>query len=541
MRRYFNTEGLCDPKEHYMVRLDERLAEIKQLYVDRKKYFAINRGRQYGKTTTLYALAAYLKDEYTVLSVDFQELGTADFVNEAVFVRAFSRLLMEAADMKAADIEAADMEAAVMDEDGMKNMSELLKELSDMPGNSGLNELFIRLSRLCLKAQKPVVLMIDEADSASNNQVFLDFLAQLRGYYLARRKKAIFHSVILAGVYDIKNLKLKLRPEAEHKYNSPWNISADFDMDMSFSVLQIAGMLREYASENHIEMDVREVAEEMERYTSGYPYLVSAVCRLMDEKLPAEEESLNIWTKSGVARAVNMLLKKSTPLFESMVKQLDIYQELREMLEQILYQGRHIPFEPDVEPISIGKMFGFLKEENGQTAVSNRIFEMKLLNTFITREALQSESYRYSQSHISQFITDGRLDMERVLEKFVVHFHDVYGSENDKFIEDYGRKFFLLYLKPIINGTGNYYIEAQTRNAKRTDVIVDYHGEQFVIELKIWHGKEYHERGEKQLAGYLDYYHTEKGYLISFNFNKHKKTGIQKIQIGSRTIVEAVV
>lgn len=26
--------------------------------------------------------------------------------------------------------------------------------------------------------------MIDEVDSASNNQVFIDFLAQLRGYYL---------------------------------------------------------------------------------------------------------------------------------------------------------------------------------------------------------------------------------------------------------------------------------------------------------------------------------------------------------------------
>ncbi len=28
----------------------------------------------------------------------------------------------------------------------------------------------------------------------------------------------------LAGVYDIKNLKLKLRPGSEHQYNSPWNI-----------------------------------------------------------------------------------------------------------------------------------------------------------------------------------------------------------------------------------------------------------------------------------------------------------------------------
>ncbi len=33
--------------------------------------------------------------------------------------------------------------------------------------------------------------------------------------------------------------------------------------------------------------------------------------------------------------------------------------------------------------------------------------------------------------------------------------------------------------------TGNYYLEAQTRDARRTDVIVDYLGEQFVVELKI--------------------------------------------------------
>lgn len=33
---------------------------------------------------------------------------------------------------------------------------------------------------------------------------------------------------------------------------------------------------------------------------------------------------------------------------------------------------------------------------------------------------------------------------------------------------------------------GNYYIEAQTRDAKRTDVIVDYLGEQFIVELKIF-------------------------------------------------------
>ena len=33
-------------------------------------------------------------------------------------------------------------------------------------------------------------------------------------------------------------------------------------------------------------------------------------------------------------------------------------------------------------------------------------------------------------------------------------------------------------------------------------------------------------RGEKQLAEYLEYYHLEKGYLLSFNFNKNKKIGL---------------
>lgn len=87
---------------------------------------------------------------------------------------------------------------------------------------------------MCKNSPRPVVLMIDEVDSASNNQVFIDFLALLRAYYLKREERAAFHSVILAGVYSIKNLKLKLRPESEHQYNSPWNIAADFNMDFSF-------------------------------------------------------------------------------------------------------------------------------------------------------------------------------------------------------------------------------------------------------------------------------------------------------------------
>ena len=131
--------------------------------------------------------------------------------------------------------------------------------------------------------------------------------------------------------------------------------------------------------------------------------------------------------------------------------------------------------------------------------------------------------------------------MDLILERFVVHFHDIYGDRDEKFIEKEGRKYFLLYLRPIINGVGNYYIEAETRDQRRTDVIVDYLGERYILELKIWHGNEYNKRGEEQLAEYLEYYHLDKGYLLSFNFNKNKQIGLKEIQFGDKILVEVVV
>jgi hypothetical protein len=187
-------------------------------------------------------------------------------------------------------------------------------------------------------------------------------------------------------------------------------------------------------------------------------------------------------------------------------------------------------------------MYGFVKEQNGAVVIANRIFETRLYNAILTTKNMQSTSiYKSGEYDKNQFIENNHLNMERILEKFIQHFNDIYGNQPDKFKEDDGRKLFLLYLRPIINGVGNYYIEAQTRDMKRTDVIVDYLGKQYIIELKIWHGDEYNTQGESQLSEYLDYYRIKKGYLLSFNFNKNKQSGMHTITLNGRTIVEAVV
>lgn len=90
MHKRFNTTGACFPEMHYMVDITERLVAIKNM-IDNGDYFIINRGRQYGKTTTLNALETFLTPDYLVISMDFQLLSNSDFSTEERFVSAFAR------------------------------------------------------------------------------------------------------------------------------------------------------------------------------------------------------------------------------------------------------------------------------------------------------------------------------------------------------------------------------------------------------------------------------------------------------------------
>ena len=248
------------------------------------------------------------------------------------------------------------------------------------------------------------------------------------------------------------------------------------------------------------------------------------------------------WTKEGFLEAVKILLAEKNTLFESLMGKLYAYPNLEKKLYSILFDGKRIIYNPDDSSIDIAVMFGFVKKDGGAVIIANRIFEMRLYNYFLaTDEAQNSEIFNISAQNTTQFICNGHLDMDLVLKKFVEYFDSIYGECTEEFSEDEGRRRFLLYLRPIINGTGNYYIEAETRNARRMDVVIDYLGEQFIIELKVWRGNAYNERGEKQLSDYLDYFHMKKGYMLSYNFNKNKEVGIKKIKVGDKILVEAVV
>lgn len=525
--KIFNVTGVCIPDKHYMADISARLEEITDTFIRPGKYFTINRARQYGKTTTLYLLERHLQEQYIVISLSFEaadDLFASRYIFAAGLVRRISKKLKQLN----LDIEIQNQwNASISEEFPMEDLSD-------------------KVSELCATCNKEVVLMIDEVDKSSDNQIFLSFLGMLRTKYLEQQQglDKTFHSVILAGVYDIKNLKLKLHPAEESKYNSPWNVAADFDVNMSLSVKEIGGMLADYESDHGTGMDIQNVAQEIYDYTSGYPFLVSKICKRIAEDIDGKDVFVikgAAWSRNGVVEAVKLILNETNTLFDDMRKKIVDYPELREMLYAMLFQGQSFAYNPDNFVIDVGCMFGFIKEQCGQIVIANRIFETRLYNFFLSEEMLNNRTYLAGSQFKNQFVHGGFLDMEFVLRKFMEHFSDIYGDSDEKFVEDNGRRLFLLYLKPIINGTGNYYIESRTRSLGRTDVIIDYLGRQYIVEMKIWHGNEYNERGEKQLLRYLDDYHLKKGYMISFNFNKNKKVGMKELQFGDKALVEIVV
>ncbi len=418
MNKVFNISGDCKPDMRFMVDIGDRLAEMKAM-IDRGDYFTVNRARQFGKTTTLKALRRYLKNEYQVLSLDFQKLSHKDFETERAFVEALAREILK--------------KLYLMKEvpDGIVNGFRQFTQENNF--SLKLAILFECFSKWCQKSEKPVVLIVDEVDSATNNQVFLDFLAQIRGYYIDRDEAATFQSVILAGVYDVKNLKRKFVTDDEHRVNSPWNIAADFNVDMSFSARDIAGMLEEYEASYKTGMDIEVMSDMIYDYTSGYPYLVSRICKLIDERIAGDRDynKSDAWTEEGLQEALKILLTERNTLFESLIAKLTEYPELRKLLYMLLFEGSVISYNPLNKSIEVAEMLGFVVNRYGNAVVSNRIFETILYNWFLSEESVGNEIHKAALQDKNQFIREGDLDMELEL----IRLEEVHIDELTKIME----------------------------------------------------------------------------------------------------------
>ena len=505
MNRRFNVAGTCIPEKHFMADTSDKIDRIIRL-VEQDSYFVINRARQYGKTTTLMLLWRRLKDQYIVINTSFEGMGSEAFRTEDTFVRRICARFARGLRMSGYQ----EAQAEVWNTSRQEESLDTLKE---------------RIITFCAQADREVLLFIDEVDKSTDNQMFLNFLGLLRELYLERAFGTItFKSVILAGIYDIKNLKIKYRPDEEKKYNSPWNVAVDFPIDMRLSLPEISSMLRAYREERDISFETEELAEEIYRYTGGYPFLVSLLCLWLDERLPEILELPEYWTKEGIRAAVREILKGTNTLFDDVVKNIENNDGFKRLIEGILLEGRQIPYKLSNPEINLGVTFGIIAENEGICKISNILFETYIYDHLIAGKLMEQQMLPMPRS---RFVTKtGDLDMDGILLGFRDFMKTEYRRSDDAFIEKQGRVLFLAFLKPIINGTGHYVVEPETRDSTRMDIVVFYRKREYILELKVWHGPKRFSEGLAQLSGYMESRGQEQGWLLTFCFND----GREKIQ-----------
>jgi predicted AAA+ superfamily ATPase len=201
--RYFNVAGPCNKAKHYMIESSTRLHGVEEL-IDMEQYFVIHAARQSGKTTYLKDLTRRLHAEgkYYALYCSLEnmqeiadpEKGIPEIVRKIKNVLRFSDIPHKAEFAREADYE---------------NFTAVLNT---------------ELTLFCMLLDKPLVVFFDEADCLSEGTM-ISFLRQLRDGYNSRSDIPFVHSVALVGMRNIRDFKVKIRPDSQSLGSaSPFNI-----------------------------------------------------------------------------------------------------------------------------------------------------------------------------------------------------------------------------------------------------------------------------------------------------------------------------
>ncbi|MCP4156656.1 MAG: AAA family ATPase [bacterium] len=498
MAKTFNITGPCNADKHYTADVSKKLAEIESM-IAAGDYFTINKPRQYGKTTIIHLIEQRLskKKEYLVLGISFEEIDAVTYQKQESFIATFIDIIKEQLEFL--------------------NEKELLSFTGQYKSITNFKQLDLYLSQLISKSGRKTVILIDEVDKACNNQLFLDFLGMLRSKYLKQNqgKGHTFHSVILAGVHDVKTLKTKIRPNDEQKFNSPWNIAVDLKTKLSFTVEEIESLLNSFLKENPGTVDSHEFAAKLHYLTSGHPFLVSRLCKIFHEDIKHE----NNWQIAFFDEAVKQLLDENNTNFKSVIKNLENNSQLYDLTYRVVIEGDEFNFNRHNPIIEMGSIHGIFSEKNGRLKIHNRIYEQLIYNYMASK--LETSVSMGNYNFMTHFLLPGdRLDFKNILLRFQAFLKEQYSAKDLEFLERNGRLLFLSFLKPIINGKGYDFKEVEISEEKRLDIVVTFLTQKYIVELKKWYGETAHQKGVTQLADYLTRQSLDTGYLIIYDLRK---------------------
>ncbi len=485
MSRFFNTTGLCNPEKHYMVAPFRGLLPKIYDLIEGEQYFLIHAPRQTGKTTFLHQLSHQLNREGKYISITFsvESAGVPDFTenlgNERM-VNAVHRMAPF-----------------------------FLPEQECPPAPIHPISLVDYLSAWATNQTKPIVLLVDEADSLWDN-VLISFLRQLRDGFQSRPHQ-FPQSIALVGLRDIREYRLKARADNPSiGAGSPFNVKAESFFLPVFSREEVRSLLDQHTQDTG-QVFSDAVFEKLYTFSGGQPWLTNALANEMVYKMLNNDYSQEITPELVEQAKENLIAQRQTHL-DSLADKIND-PRVRPIVLNII-SGGDLPFDGADDNLRYCRDLGIITSKS-PVQFANPIY--REIITRILNVGFQ-ESINQDIAQTSWYLDpDGSLNMDKLMEAFT----DFYRWTSESWLERFqykeaGHQLLLMaFLQRIINGGGRIEREMALGNG-RTDLAIFWKSQVIPVEIKLNHDARSQPLGLKQLARYMDKLGQKKGYLVIF-------------------------
>jgi hypothetical protein len=455
--------------------------------------------RQTGKTTFLHTLAADLAQDgqYTavVTNVEF---------------------LQRVTDVEKGNL--AILNQIVQDAQSQLQSSEEWPPSQEPFVSSPLNALNSFLSAWAAACPKPIVLFIDEIDSLPED-LLISVLRQLRTGYTARGIRPFIHSLALVGLRDVRDYKVKVRPDSESLGTaSPFNIKAESLMLRNFTRDEVAELYAQHTEETGQVFET-EAVERAFYWTQGQPWLVNALARQITWRT-VPERTIPITAAHIDAAKDALILRRDTHL-DSLADKLH-EPRVRRVIEPIL-AGTMLPWEVMNDDLLYVRDLGLIVERPS-VRIANPIYQEVIPRSlnYVIQVSITDEAAWYT-------LEDGTLDMVALLRRFQSFFaeHSEHWLGRYDYQEAGPHLILMAFLQRVINGGGSLHREFAVGSG-RADLVLEWHGKRHVLELKVYRSQTTVEQGVMQLSGYLDRLGMQEGFLIIFD-RRPERTWAEKL------------
>jgi hypothetical protein len=487
MKRFFNTTGLCNAEDHYMVDPFRNMYDNILDLIDSKQYFLIHAPRQTGKTTFLHALAHRLNKEGNYISV-VCSLESAGY--NSITVETANEVFIQSLYLTAEVFLPPDL-------------------MPPNPNSYSSSNILLRnyLTDWSRFLDKPLVLLLDEVD-ALYDDVLISTLRQLRDGFQTRPNH-FPQSVALVGLRDIRDFRTRARADNPSiGSGSPFNIKAKSFFLPAFSKEEVRGLLDQHTQDTG-QVFSEEVLEKLYAYSGGQPWLTNALANEVVREILKNDYSLEI-TLDLIELAKEHLIEQRQTHLDSLADKIDD-PRVRPIIMSII-TGDSPAFDGADDAIRYCRDLGLISTGN-PIQFANPIYR-----EIITRILTIGFSVGINQdiAQTSWYLnTDGTLNMDKLLDAFTQFYRRNAESWIDRYqYKEAGHQLMLMaFLQRVINGGGRIEREMAAGNG-RTDLVIFWKSQVITIEIKMHHDKWSEPEGIEQLARYLDRLGQKTGYMV---------------------------